>query len=86
MENFKATRESLNRQKEKMTLKPEMTSGQWKVTSWRSHFRVSETQCVTGAENREREKRSDEQIRADVFSQMVHSRRLAFHSGPSEIA
>ena len=31
----------------------------------RSHFRVSETQYVSGAENREREKRSDEQIRAD---------------------
>ena len=34
----------------------------------RSHCRLSETQCVTGVENREREKRSDEQIRADVFS------------------
>ena len=31
----------------------------------RSHCRLSETQCVTGVENREREKRSDEQIRAD---------------------
>ena len=34
----------------------------------RSHCRLSETQCVTGVENREREKRSDEQIRADVFT------------------
>ena len=33
-ENFKDTRRGLNRPKRKMTLKPEMTFGQWKVTSF----------------------------------------------------
>ena len=32
-ENFKANRKGFNRQKQKMTLKPEMTSGQSKVAS-----------------------------------------------------
>ena len=32
--NFKATRKGLNRQKPKMTLKPEITSGQSKMTSF----------------------------------------------------
>ena len=32
--NFKATRKSVNRQKQEMTLKPKMTSGQPKVTSF----------------------------------------------------